>query len=86
VFDYTLFVRMWKNSPCLRVRYSFVCGRITRVCVYAIRAYADEEPVFACTLFLRMRNNCLCLRARYSCIYGRITLVCVYAIRAYADE
>jgi len=38
----TLFVRVLKNSPCVRVRYSCGCGRIARILVYAIRADSEE--------------------------------------------
>ena len=101
VFPCTLFVRMRTNSPCLQDRYSCVCGRIARVCVYAIRTYTDGKPVFACTLFVRiltnspflrvryfvrLRINRLCLRVRYSCVYAQIGRVCVSAVLEYADE
>ena len=86
-----LFVRMRTNSPCLQ----------DHVSVYAIHAYADEQPVFectlfffnadelpvfACTLFVRMRTNSPCLHVRYSCGCGRIARVYVYAIRADVEE
>ena len=82
----TVFVRVRVNSPCLRVRYSYGCRRIACVCVNAIRAEAEEWPVFACTLFVRVRQNSQCLRVRYSCGFGGVARVCVYAIRADVDE
>ena len=81
-----LFVCMRTNSSCLLQRNSYLYGRIARVCVYAVLAYADKEAMFACTLFLCMRTNSLRLRVRYSCVCGRIACVCVYSIRENADE
>jgi len=37
-----LFGRIQSNSPFLRLCYSCVYGRIDLICVYAIRAYAEE--------------------------------------------
>ena len=62
------------------------CGRIASVCLYAIRAYVDEQPMFACTLSVRKLTNSPCLRVRYSFGYGLIARVSVYANHAYADE
>ena len=59
------------DYPCMRFQYSCVYGRTARVCVYAFRADADEQPVFACTLFVRKRM---------------FSPVCVNGIRADADE
>jgi len=54
--------------------------------MYGIRAYEDEQLVFACTLFVMMRPNGPCLRVRYSCGCVRIDRVGMYGIRAYDDE
>ena len=86
MFARPLFVRMRTNSLCLRLRYSFLCGRRARVCVYAVLTYADEEAVFACTLLVYMLTNSPCLGVRYSWVSGRIYRVCVYAILADAAE
>ena len=86
MFPCTLFVLMRTNSPSLCVRYSCGCGRIALVCVYAIRADAEEWPVFACRLLVLMRTNSPCLGVRYSCGCGGIARVCVYAIGAVANE
>jgi len=86
VFACTLFVRMRTNSPCLDVRYSYGCGRIAHVYVYAILADTDEALMFACTLVVRNRSNSSSLRVRYSGGCGQIARVCMYAIRAGADE
>ena len=66
--------------------YTYVCGHIVHVCVYAIRAEADEKPVFSYTLLVRMRPKRLCLLVRYSGGCGRIARICVYAICADTDE
>jgi len=42
MFASTLFVRMRTNSQYLRIRYSYVCVKIARLCLFSIRAYADE--------------------------------------------
>jgi len=60
MFACTLLMLIETNSPCLNVRYSCVYGRKAHVSVYAIRAYADELPVFACTLFVRVPSNSPC--------------------------
>jgi len=86
VFASTLFVRMRTSSPYLRVRYSCVCVRRARVCVYGIREDSDECPMFACTLFVRIRTNSPCWRVCYSCGCGGTAHVCVFAIGAYGDE
>jgi len=49
-----IYVRMRTNRPCLQDRYSYACGRVACVCVYAIRKYTDEYPVFAATLRVRV--------------------------------
>jgi len=80
------YVWMRMNRPGLRVLYSCGCGRIAHVCVYAIRADADEQPVFARPLFLCLGSNNPRLRVLYSCGCGRVARIYDYAIRAYTDE
>jgi len=86
MFACTLFMPMRTNNPCLDVRYSCGCGRITHVYVYAILADTDEALMFACTLVARNRTNSSSLRVRYSGGCGHIARVCMYAIRAGAYE
>ena len=82
LFACTLFVLMRLNSPCLLVGYSCGCERIALICVYAIRADADEQPVFARQLLVFMHTNSSSLRLSYSCIYGRIAPVsCTLVVR-----
>jgi len=64
MFECTLFMPMRTNSPCLDVRYSCGCGRITGVYVYAILADTDESLMFACTFVVRNRTNSSSLRVR----------------------
>jgi len=83
VFACTLFVPMVTNSSCYSVPHSCGWVRIACVCVYGIRADADE---FGCTLFVRMPVYSTRFLVRYSCGCGRIACVCQYGIRADADE
>ena len=71
MFACTLFFRMRRNKPCLTIRYSCGCGRISRV---------------ACTLFVRIRTNSPYLRLRYSRGCRRISCLLANATRADAHE
>ena len=64
MFACTLFMPTRTNSPCLDIRYSCGCGRISRVYVFAILADTDESLMFACTLVVRNRTNSSSLRVR----------------------